>query len=83
MEEDEMSNNCKEITLERLESSKDESLNDGISKGDIKNNDNVINDDMNKVFITLTMILLNEKTCNDKEKAIEQLVIKVIKLVTN
>ena len=71
MEEDKMSNNYKESTLERLDMSKEESSTDRISTGDIENNNNLTNNNMNKVFITLTMILPNEKIFNNKEKALK------------
>jgi len=66
-----------------LDSSKEESSNNRISKGDIKINNNMTNNDMNEVFIILTMILPSKKKFNDKEKALEQSVIKVVVLVTN
>ena len=40
-------------------------------KGNIKNNGYVTNDDMNEVFIMLTMILPSKKIYNNKEKALE------------
>ena len=83
MEEDEINDNYKESTLEKLDSSKDKSSNDELDEGDIENNNNMTNCNIKEVLITLTMTLPNKKIFNDKEKALEQSVIKVVVLVTN
>ena len=78
-----MNDNYKENTLERMYVNEEESSTDRIGIVETENSNNITNNNMNKVFIMLTILLLKEEIFNNKEKALEEATEKAVELVTN